>query len=329
MAVTITSCRKEESQSLGNNEQETLESMTQEDIQVRDKILSFRDNVGKHLKSTEVTNVEDAIWNIESAINYTYQWNNFQYKTLPNDTLVYELPLTTDGNILQTDVDNIYQQIIADLTVIYNNIDADTKHMIFTNIEQNEVNRDGLTSSITVVTGFGFSPLFVYGSFDEGEDWMWGLDYGMCDDNTIESDAAEEIEFLLNNPENPPSVSGRVYFTLPINKDLSAENWPNPDDDIPDDNIYDYLLFYNYGPDAPNYHECLTHEDMNFYLSGTANVINTYEPNGKRPIGKTFMTVNLVGTISVGERGHIITHMSIGELFYGTRHITNDPPIDL
>lgn len=150
MAISFTSCKKDNVQSTGNNEQEILESMTQEDIQIRDRILNFRDNVGNHLKSTEVTNVEDAIWNIESAINYTYQWNDFQYKTLPNDTLVYELPLTTDGTILQADVDIIYQQIVADLTVIYNNIDAETKHLVFTNIEQNEANRDGLTSSITV-----------------------------------------------------------------------------------------------------------------------------------------------------------------------------------
>lgn len=327
--VVFHSCKKDKVESPGSEDNSISEIMTLEDIQTRDRILNFRDNVGNHLKSGETIEIDSAIWNLESSINYTYCGHDFNYKPLPLDSLFYEIPLTTDGQALESDVDSIYSQIISDLTVIFDNIEADTKHMVFSDIEEIGFNRSGTSTSIIVTTSFGINPLFIYGSFDEGDDWMFGNNLGMCDDPTIESDAAEEIEYKLNNPENPPVFEGTEYFTNPVPRYLANEDWPNPDDDVLD-NWYDYLVFYNetdYYPE--NYHECLEYEEMNFYLAGAATVINTFYPLGLRPVGLTFMSINLESAKFTFGDFTFAMHMSMNKVMYGERHITTDPPGDL
>ncbi len=323
------SCKKETNLKNASNNIPTF--MSNNDIHLRNIILNFRNNISKHYKTGSSLTIDSSIWYIETTINYTYSWDNFEFIPISVDSLIYTLPLDNNGEVLQSDVDSIYSLIVNDLGIIYDTINANIKHLVVTDVFLTNTNNN--SANIQVNTTFGINPLLIYGSFDPEDDWLYGDDLGKCDHSITESDAAEEIEFKLNNPENPPQPppGGYYYYDEIEYKDIWPEDWPNPNDNIPNDNMYDYLVFicYNNGW-MPNYHECLPYNEMNFYLSGTSQVINNYSPDGIRPQGKTFISIDLIGTMVPSTPDYFILHMTEnGGVKYGVQHITYDPPSDL
>ncbi len=74
--------------------------------------------------------------------------------------------------------------------------------------------------------------------------------------------------------------AGYVYldFRSPVFEIMDNE-YPNPNDLIPGDIIRDYLMYGNW-PNLPNFNTCISNTDMNFYLTGTEDVINQNKPTG-------------------------------------------------
>jgi hypothetical protein len=75
--------------------------------------------------------------------------------------------------------------------------------------------------------------------------------------------------------------AGYVYidFWSPV-FEIMADEYPNPNDLTPGDNIRDYLMYGNFD-NLPNFNTCISNSDMNFYLTGTESVINQNKPTGK------------------------------------------------
>ena len=92
--------------------------------------------------------------------------------------------------------------------------------------------------------------------------------------------------------------------------------------------MYDCLMFSNISNGImPNEHELLSVDEMNFYLFGTEQVIYTFEPDGARPEGLSFISVDLKGDLLFyfpdSERNHQ------GLIHYGELHISGNPHDDL
>lgn len=74
--------------------------------------------------------------------------------------------------------------------------------------------------------------------------------------------------------------AGYVYidFRSPV-FEIMADEYPNPNDLTPGDNIRDYLMYGNFD-NLPNFNTCISNSDMNFYLTGTESVFNQVKPSG-------------------------------------------------
>lgn len=121
-------------------------------------------------------------------------------------------------------------------------------------------------------------------------DWIYGQ-YGsdvsnVCNSENVNLDAADlfrrDLRSQLVNRDphghyyfkNPYAVcfSGlpnscgavEVEFSLPPSEYYYDTDLINEEDVTPGDNLYDYLIFYNYGGFS-NFHTCISDDEMNFY----------------------------------------------------------------
>jgi hypothetical protein len=159
-------------------------------------------------------------------------------------------------------------------------------------------------------------------------EWYWGLLMGRGDGAFIgESDAAEEIEKMIHRRKGtlPPNS----YYTDVETVYVEAEDFINPNDPIPNDNMYDFLMFRNLDNGfLPNVQALLTVEEMNFYLLGTEYVIYTVEPDGLKPNGKNFVSADFVGDLFYGPNYESL-RFHLGWVQYGVLHTNSQPPSDL
>jgi len=83
--------------------------------------------------------------------------------------------------------------------------------------------------------------------------------------------------------------------TFPISENYSGSDLMNPNDDPHNDNINDYLLFYNVSINSipiPNFDECLDVDEMNFYYESMSDLAESIMPY---PAG-----ITVIGNIEVG-----------------------------
>jgi hypothetical protein len=147
------------------------------------------------------------------------------------------------------------------------------------------------SKTISITTGYGSEYIdnpSAYTPFGEDDYWRFGHGEinmgGYCDGpnegQETDSDAGEQIEYKINNPNyefDDPYPAGSyltdiVYVTSSYwegQGDYTYEihDYPNPNDDVPGDGYLDYLAFY-----VDWY---LSPEEMNFYLQGYLDIIES------------------------------------------------------
>ncbi len=80
-----------------------------------------------------------------------------------------------------------------------------------------------------------------------------------------------------------------VEIVIPEMFGIPAILYPNPNDDVLNDNCRDYLLYFN-DPHFDNFDDkaCIPPDDMDFYYDGLIDVMND-----NRPSGRDFISVNV------------------------------------
>jgi hypothetical protein len=226
------------------------------------------------LKSGEVISKEDARWNLETLFNATYGFPDLRYRKTVTDTALLYLPVDASGNALLEDVVAVYDEILTLITGFYINANFDEKGFLFMQLSSGDVANGELEIRLEAVTGarLGTSsePPVNYGPFYEGDDWLYGDDYGKCG-YIGNSDAAEEIQIKIRErmiawPEAP---NGFRWLTLnPFTINLEG-------DEFQDENG-ENLIFY-----VPNYTEddkCLDSIKMNLHYYNEEQVIYQLVP---------------------------------------------------
>ena len=280
------------------------------------QIISYRESLGKGLKSGSNYPIDTAVRYTEALINYTYADVANNLEGLYVDSIFVDVALT-GGQITPGEAASVYNDIIDSLTVQYQNLPSQNLHLVFADV----FSRDSVAGEVTfgVISGFGYGSPISYGSFGENDWWMFGwaqyINGGYCGESEYEGthtndDAANQIEKRIRLHIGVPA--GRKY---PIDV-VSLQIWPeglvyyiegswayycdllNKDDQYEDDNLYDYLVMGKIS-NQPNFDPCLTPDEMNFYWDGTDEVSNELlfecEDISNLIEDKSFMSISILG----------------------------------
>jgi hypothetical protein len=324
-------CNKEqpEKMSVQNNG-----SPTQAEQGIEDRIRSFKQRCkfyheNPQVKSGGLIALEEAVWNMESALNFTYSHSTIVCNESVIRTASIPLQSTSGDSVDYTMVSEGYYRLIDSLTAIYNATSLAGKKVVLMDVKKVDTLPTTcpslkLTCVIGNETNGVISPQDDFGPTDY---WYYGYLQGKCGPyfgTGMGSDAAKEIQKLQGPFQFPQVPDYHLYFTDVEELVIIGDVYLNPNDDIPGDNMYDYLMFHNQS-NLPNYHDCLTPAEIIFYYTSTFYVLT--DPSMARqhtnPPGKSFISVNIDGLFVQLLTYNAVTHLATAQ--YGNPHYSYDP----
>jgi hypothetical protein len=336
-------CSKEVEQK--DTEQQKLFQPSEQDLIIEGKILAFKQKLdyvreNPNLKSGEEDmTIDEAVWNIEALVNYTYADASAEYENLITDQFNITVNLN-DGKVDYSEVILTYDKIIDSIAVKFNQIESEDKVLIVANVSV--VESDGQSVTLGIDPGIGTDgPPGWMNDFGLTDYWLYGQLDGKCDQyigQGVGSDAAEQIQFKVNMRRSLPV--GHSYFTgiknvfcNPFEDLIKYEGTVfceccsliNPNDPNPWNNINDMLLFYNYGW-GNNYHECIPPNEMNFYLDGLEEIVYniSYDCFSQQLSGKIFISCDLNWNLVYADEEFWIYHTV--NIQFGTSVGSGGPP---
>lgn len=318
-SLFIYSCQKEQA-GIVKSENQTEQSF--KDSQLEKRIISFRDKIdlireNPSLKSgSDPMDVDSAIWYIEATSNLTYGDASFETEEFIVDSAFIEVPVT-NGQILWTDVQVAYDQVIDSLSTHNANITANEKQLIVADISLKE--SDDNTVTLEVTSGFGIDGVSEIGN---NHYWYWGWELGTCDGSGygVGLDAADKIAQLANYTI-PVPIGGNAYYTDPQFVDVY------PDDYY--DNNGNTLLFSDF-QDYTLVHQCLSPTDITNYKNNLIYIGAQEKPAGLSLIHYTLFDATMFPLCDDPWPPHncwIMHH--IATIKYAIWHSSGNPPADL
>ncbi len=239
VAIFFSSCEKDKN---------LAETKTIKIDPTEQKILDFKEKMKNPQKSDETMSIEDAVWNIEAALNYTYCIVSEENVKSGAD-LVKTVSMETEnnysgGNISINEVISIYNEMKNIMNAEFEETNSRVKFYTIADVKyENNV--------------FILKALLRYINSDKGStgfyvithDWEWGYEFGRCDGTCQGQDLLTEIVKWINR--NRP-ILANVYYT-----DVSWEGW-----------------FVSYEPIL------LNHSDWTNLAPYGVNMFYTEDPNG-------------------------------------------------
>ncbi|MDD3132427.1 MAG: hypothetical protein PHN94_11435 [Bacteroidales bacterium] len=323
-AITYSCSKQDQAEPVSST---TEISQSEADILIENKIRAFKSKMefqreNPSYKSGETMSVDSAVWYMEAASNYTYGDGASTFNKTICDTFSIVLDVA-DGVVNLNDVVAAYDDMIQNLSATYNAIPGGNNHLVVNDISLTAMDESTLTLGVNAV--FGESTDGTSANFNYA--WYYGHLMGREDGAYAGiSDAAEEIEKKIHLRKGV--LPRNSYYTNVDSVEVYGSDFINPNDPIPGDNMYDFLMFSNISNGiTPNEHELLSIDEMNFYLFGTEQVIYNFEPDGARPEGLSFISVDLKGELIMAYPVSVRNHQ--GWIRYGELHISGIPHDDL
>ena len=293
LGLGLASCEKEKQELTQNQKQEVF--WTAEDVKITNAIHYFQNKVKNNTyKNNENLSIDSALWYMEAMLNYNYSTPDSSFVNLTIDTtFVYDLPV--NGNeVSYTDVATAAFAMEQHLIDFYNQMPNSIKFILATDVTIKANDFKSGSKTLTITTGYGSEYIdlpTIYIPFGADDYWTYGGGFynngGYCDgpnqNQSLDSDAAEEIQYKINHPNSTNILPPGAYYTNLVSVSdgiyASAVNggadyyyeiidYPNLDDDVTYDDWLDYLTLK-----TQNSYFCLTPEEMNFYLQGNLDII--------------------------------------------------------
>jgi hypothetical protein len=228
------------------------------------------------------------------------------------------MPLNGSGRIEEADVetalediaefagDKYYAEVRSDKIPVMFNVCQISATLLYCEVEATFVMEAGANS--LNVDRYPYEEDWIYGQFDQNVSEE-------CNEENVNADAADllrrdlrkallyrsklEPPFYIKNPHTTcfsPSFNNCLDYEIPIDfypADEVVDPWDllNINDNQSDDNFKEYLLFYNYSGD-PDFHECISAQEMDFHYESMYELIQGVLPN---PIGYNVITQIEVG----------------------------------
>jgi len=322
LALLFTSCSKQDEQQMQNQ-------LSDSDIKVEQKITAFLNKIKNPTKNNETIPIDQAIWNIEAGLNYSYGQAGIGLNEIITDSVFVEIPVSSDQEITTINIAEAYSELEENLQNINSGIEGE-HNVVSINVIATENNNKSDSVNIKAYITFNRTLIGYPFSFNEWDYWSFWQGNGYCDGPNVnkpsDSDAAEEIQKRIHMRKAVPS--GNYYYLEPQTVYFYAIDHPNINDATPHDNYYDYYFFCNWNG-LPNYHDCLSPEELNFYLnSGEMMMYNTSNdtPSGLRPENKTFISCDIWPDYLVGTSVTNDDIMHNGKVEYGILHQSSTPP---
>jgi hypothetical protein len=270
--ITLNSCYKEQIENKSINQSISTKPVTEmTDKEVELKIRGFISKAESNVKSIEELSTEDAIWNIEAALNYTFCINKVELIVEYTETIDFNIT-DNNGNINFNEVANVFNNLKIKTT----QLKSKAKYISVINVDEENGKVFYTISKENTIEKYTGSQYQIYG------DWKWGEELGECNGNNVGSDALLQIRskialYKLIFPYG-------TYWTDILTKALISTEHHNDNDDIWDDNLRDYLLFFRQA-DLPNFSTCISNSDVNWYKNNTWSIMNSISSNiGRQPI---------------------------------------------
>jgi hypothetical protein len=257
LSIIFTACNKDTSLT----EQNQIDPTEQ-------KILDFKEKMNIGDKSGETMTVEEAVWNIEAALNYTY--NDFEGAELITiESVSIPVNVSESGEIEFSDVVEAYNILENSMIGI-----VGENSMSMTDIEfiVNEEKSGETELEMTTIVKGGIPNLYTFGSTDY---WHAIWEVGKCgaySGQQVGKDAATQIEYKANLVRSAP-VNG--YIT-----DVAWSPWYSGFE-----SPYNQYLFYAGGSGDNLINTCLEPAEMNYWLNQLKSLANDYKPTGKEITG--------------------------------------------
>jgi hypothetical protein len=331
IALSLGSCKKDDgnaSTDLPNDLTLAGDELLEQQIQAfRQRCKFLYDNPG--IKEGGIVSADSAIWNMEAALNYVYSHQGLSCEETHPKSVEITLPCLPGGEVNAVEVAQVYYKMIDSLTAFYNGISAADKKILVSDIEKLPATASNeVILKLNCVIGEEDAPTtYLMNPFGTSDQWFYGYGQGKCGPyygQGFGSDAAREIEKLQHWYKPKPPANHRVYYSDVEHFNVKGNDFVNPDDQTPNDNLNDYLLFFN-NPSLPNYHDCLNPDEMNFYFHRTYFVLTA--PSMLRaqttPAGKQFVGVVIIGDQINNGMNTSIHHRVLVD--YGTPHFSFDP----
>jgi len=323
VAIALTCCQK--------MEKPTQVGISNDDLALAQKIESFIVRMNTvasaseyNLKSGgELIDIDDAIWDLEAAANYTFADIPEMFDDIKVDTLEFFIAVN-NGFCKESDLSDVYQEMNYAIEEFCDSLDEYQILGISVSLS------DEITGKITVIlmsVSVGDPNL----SFGPTDYWRAGRGGGKCDiynNQFIGRDASTEIKKKANAsiPKIAIPAGYTVYYTDYYTKDVIEGAYPNPKYKHGiDDPLTEYLFYYS----KPEYYygyRCLPPDILNFYV----NNLRKKAQLEWKPTGKTLLLYDWKFAYYVGEDEEIALNdeYHYGWVKYAKRHIKPGGPIN-
>lgn len=304
--------------------------LTPDDQKVTNRILKFRQKLAykkahPSYKSSELVNVDSARWDVETNFNATYAFPDENYTTTRQDSAVLILTIINDSTTLMDDVLSFNDQVFDQVLTLYNNSPLANRELLFVSLRNGEMSNSELEVKLLVVTGEMQTNTYNFTPFAVGDDWKYGDFLGKCDGNNVGTDAAEELQNLLNlykttyciDMPGPPSLYRKIYSDDPLSPYLLEG------DEFRNENTGEYPIYYiEKNTLLTDDDICLNYNEMNLHYNGEWAVIyDSMRVKYNRPCNWDFMLCDIQGKRVTTLPPNILDKARhYNELFYSYHH---------
>jgi len=265
VAVIITGCKKDNA--LKSNDK----PLSNTDLKLANMAKSFTSKLSSPLKSGELIEVDSAVWYMILNINFNYGDAGANL----DDVSIYKanIPLEVSGEFLSIeDVSIIYDAILDSVSGHYYGLGSGEKALTYVSIVIDTIFSTSAPDAYELnVTSVVQTDLWqIPTSFGPTDYWWWADGGGKCGPYSgyTGQDAMTQLEHMYQI--NLPCPSGGYWVPETYVHEV-PESFPVT---ATPTNYCGWYMFLN-SSTLPNYHECLSPEEMNFYLYGLNLIGNT------------------------------------------------------
>ena len=132
ITVAVVSCKKENRDTLVNNNAQPVKTFTPPQVDDMNAYLKeFKQKMQTATRGdNETLDLEEAAWYLSSVANYDFANVNVEFTDLRYDTLYYQVNVT-NGQVSLTNLNTLYTSVANDIDAFYQNLNLENKHFRF------------------------------------------------------------------------------------------------------------------------------------------------------------------------------------------------------
>ncbi|HKK61724.1 MAG TPA: hypothetical protein VJ951_04140 [Bacteroidales bacterium] len=281
ITIAFLSCEKDEieiKQSVENNGPEQ-------------HVISFKDNMLQKNDGGRSMLLDSLIWYTEATLNYSYGFPNLYYDEKRKDSALITVDLIDGCMVSAEDVKATFVEINNRIYEFYDNFKYDSKHVVVVNLELEGRNEDGAGIWVYTTTGKLFEGDNLKSSnpfqfYDWWHGWLEGRCNGYNDDYPSTEYSGDQLEhyYITHNDA--------FDYLNPEYQDLWFTDVDGPY------HFYGYadlVAFETYIWDSHNYDECISPDQMNYFLQHIDEVVIDHLPVDATPFDLEVEPTNIPG----------------------------------